>query len=261
MVRSRLIFTLLFADGLYNLSRNFRLQKVGDLSWVLKNYDFESIARSIDELVLLDVNRDKRNDIDALCGALEQLGANCFMPVAAGGGIRNMDDARRLFKAGADKLVLNSAYFTDLGFVREAVKTFGEQSIIASLDYRREPGGQRRVYIQNGSRATDLNIVEAVDYVQQVGAGEIYLTSIDHDGTGSGYDVDVLPSVASSCSVPIIISGGAGFHTHFSEVLKGGFVSAASTANLFNFMSDGLADARASLLDDGVDLSVWQFSD
>ncbi len=259
MVRSRLIFTLLFADGVYNLSRNFRLQKVGDLEWVLNNYEFQSIARSIDELIVLDVNRSEQRDVVGLCGALRNLGRDCFMPLAAGGGVRCLADARQLFAAGADKLVLNSAYFLDPDFVREAVKIYGAQSIVASLDYRKEQNGTRQVYFANGSQVSSFSLQEAVTYVRDVGVGEIYMTSIDNDGTGNGFDMEALSLVAPSCPIPIIASGGAGNHLHFSEALKSGLVTAVSTANLFNFMADGLADARSSLVLDGVDLSVWHF--
>jgi imidazole glycerol-phosphate synthase subunit HisF len=260
MVRNRLIFSLLFDDGYYNLSRNFRLQRVGNLDWVLENYDFDSIARSIDELVILDVSRTERQNIETLSNELSRLGRNCFMPFAVGGGIRTLDHALKLFKAGADKVILNTAYFLNPDLVRELGRIVGVQSIVASLDYRLETDGERRVYINNGSEASRFPLMDAVRYVQDVGAGEIYLTSIDNDGTGKGFDLEALGMVAPSCSVPIIASGGAGNHMHFNEALKSGLVSAVSTANLFNFMGDGLADARLSLLEDGVDLSVWDFS-
>jgi cyclase len=249
----------LFADGIYNLSRNFRLQQVGDLDWVLKNYDFQSIARSIDELIVLDVGRSEQRAVAGLCSALRSLGRNCFMPVAAGGGVKRLADAKQLFEAGADKLVLNSAYFLDPDLVREVAKIYGSQSIVASLDYRREKDGTRRVYFSHGSQMSAFSLQQAVAYVQDVGAGEIYMTSIDHDGTGHGFDMEGLALVAPSCPVPIIASGGAGNHLHFSEALKSGLVTAVSTANLFNFMADGLADARSSLVVDGIDFSVWHF--
>src|SRR5688500_12580713 len=105
MIKDRLIFTLLYGDGAYNLSRNFNLQRVGDLDWVRENYDFNSIARSIDELVVLDVSRANR-DVEQLASQVEHLAASCFMPIAAGGGIRSLDHVYRLFSAGADKVVL-----------------------------------------------------------------------------------------------------------------------------------------------------------
>jgi len=260
MVRNRLIFSLLYEDGNYNLSRNFRLQKVGNLDWVLENYDFDSIARSIDELIVLDVSRSGKRDVNSLSNELQRLGRNCFMPFAVGGGIRTLDHALQLFKAGADKVVMNTAYFSNPCLIRDLGQIVGVQSIVASIDYRVIPDGQRMVYINNGSEAAGHSLIDAVKYVQDIGAGELYLTSIDNDGTGQGFDLEALRIVASVCSIPVIASGGAGNHNHFSVALKSGLVSAVSTANLFNFMGDGLADARRSMFADGIDLSSWDFS-
>jgi len=260
MVRNRLIFSLLYADGNYHLSRNFRLQKVGNLDWVLDNYDFDSIARSIDELIVLDVSRAEKRDVNSLSRELQRLGRNCFMPFAVGGGIRTLDHALQLFKAGADKIVMNTAYFSNPGLIRDLGQIIGVQSIVASIDYRLAPGGKRMVYINNGSEAAGYSLVDAVKYVQDVGAGELYLTSVENDGTGQGFDLEALRLVASVCSIPIIASGGAGNYSHFNAALKSGFSSAVSTANLFNFMGDGLADARRSMFADGIDLSSWDFS-
>lgn len=260
MVRNRLIFSLLYDDGNYSLSRNFRLQKVGNLDWVLDNYDFNSIARSIDELVVLDVSRSKARDVNSLSNELQRLGRNCFMPFAVGGGIRTLDHALQLFKAGADKIVMNTTYFSNPDLVKSLGRIVGVQSIVASIDYRVAPDGARLVYINNGSEVVGCSLIEAIRHIQTIGAGELYLTSMGNDGTGQGFDLATLRMVASFCSIPVIASGGAGNHNHFSAALKSGLVSAVSTANLFNFMGDGLADARQALLADGIDLSSWDFS-
>lgn len=260
MVRNRLIFSLLYTDGNYHLSRNFRLQKVGSLDWVLDNYDFDSIARSIDELIVLDVSRSEKRDVNSLSNELQRLGRNCFMPFAVGGGIRTLDHALQLFKAGADKIVMNTAYFSDPDLIRDLGQIIGIQSIVASIDYRLNADGERVVYINNGSEAAGHSLIDAVKYVQDVGAGELYLTSVENDGTGQGFDLEALRLVASVCSIPVIASGGAGNYSHFNAALKSGLVSAVSTANLFNFMGDGLADARRSMFADGIDLSSWDFS-
>jgi len=257
MLKSRLIFTLLLDEGSYNLSRNFRLQRVGDLKWVQENYDFDSIARSIDELVVLDVAKAAASDIDALAGQVRHLGEQCFMPIAAGGGIRSLADARKLFQAGADKLVLNTPYFEDPPLVRELVRTYGAQSIIASIDFRPHEDGTRRVYCRGGTRDTGLNLEQAIALVQQIGTGELYLTSMERDGTGDGYDLESLSLASQLAQVPVIASGGAGNSAHFVEALRSRAVNAVSTANLFNFMGDGLRDARAEMLQDGIGLSVW----
>jgi cyclase len=256
MLKSRLIFTLLLEAGYYNQSRNFRLQRVGDLKWVHENYDFDSIARAIDELVVLDVASSEASDIEALAAQVRRLGDQCFMPIAAGGGIRNVAHAHKLFLAGADKIVLNSAYFEAPQLVRELVRTYGAQSVVASIDFRLQDG-VRRVYSRGGTRDTGLTLEQAIELVQEVGAGELYLTSVERDGTGDGYDLESLAIAARLASMPVIASGGAGNHVHFVEALGSRAINAVSTANLFNFMGDGLRDARNEMLQAGVSLSVW----
>jgi cyclase len=257
VLKSRLIFTLLLDAGYYNLSRNFRLQRVGDLKWVQENYDFDSISRSIDELVVLNVSRAEASDIDALAAQVRRLGEQCFMPIAAGGGIRSLANAQKLFQAGADKLVLNSPYFEDPELVRELVRTYGAQSIVASLDFRLQEDGTRRVYCRGGTQDTGLKLEQAIDLVQEVGTGELYLTSMERDGTGDGYDLESLSMASQLASVPVIASGGAGNYVHFVEALRSRAVNAVSTANLFNFMGDGLRDARNEMLQDGISLTLW----
>jgi cyclase len=257
MLKNRIIFTLLYGDGHYHLSRNFRLQRVGDLSWVKENYELDSIARSIDELVILDVSRETR-DHAAFSMQIEQLGKNCFMPIAAGGGIQTLEHAFQLFQAGVDKLVLNTMFFSKPDFVKELVDLFGSQSIIASIDYRLMEDLSRRVFVKNGTEDVAMDLADAMLHVQSLGAGEIYLTSINNDGTGNGFDLDALRLGAEICSVPIIASGGADNHAHLIEGINTAGVSAVSTAHLFNFMSDGLYEARKQMVDSGVSLSDWR---
>ena len=124
MLKKRLIFTLLFNDGQFMLSRNFRLQKVGDLNWLQTNYDFSHISFSIDELIVLDVSREDRN-ISVFCEVLKVLSEGCFVPIAAGGGIRTLDQARSLLRSGADKVVVNTPLFENEDFIKELPASLG----------------------------------------------------------------------------------------------------------------------------------------
>jgi cyclase len=247
---------LLYGDRTYNLSRNFNLQRVGDLGWVRENYEFNSIARSIDELVVLDVSRGERK-IDNLAGQVEQLAQSCFMPIAAGGGIRSLDHAYRLFQAGADKIVLNSPLFSDPGLVAELSRTFGAQSIVASVDFRLGSDGVRRVFAGNGEINTGMSLQEALRHVAGLNVGEVYLTSINNDGTGNGFDLKALRISCEICQVPTIASGGAGNYLHLSEGLQLEGIKAVSTANLFNFMGNGIQEARESMHASGIPLCMW----
>lgn len=255
MVKPRLIFTLLIESGSFMLSRNFRLQKVGDLGWLKEFYDFDSIALSIDELVVLDVTRGAK-DTDTLTRHVSALARDCFMPIAAGGGINSMDIAYRIMGAGADKLVINTAIATKPDLVRELVRVFGGQSIVASIDYR-EVDGVNRVFIDNGTRATGKTLEQFAADAAALGVGEMYVTSMQRDGTGQGYDLATLKDLGQRMPVPVIASGGVGKPQHLLDGLREAGVQAVSTANLFNFIADGLAHARKFLIQSGVPLPVW----
>lgn len=255
MVKKRLIFTLLFANGHYMLSRNFRLQKVGDIQWLNKHYNFETIAFSIDELIVLDVSRQK-GGLEHFCRNLKELCKQCFVPIAAGGGIRSVKDVDQLLRSGADKIVVNTVLCTDPLLVKELVSTYGSQCIIGSIDLKRQ-GEHWKAFINNGSEEVDLPVGEYIRQISALGIGEIYLNSMDRDGTGQGYLMEMLEEVDISIRTPIILAGGAGNYLHFLEGLSQRNVDAVATAHLFNFVSDGLPRARELLLERNVKLALW----
>ena len=226
----------------------------------MENYEFESIARSIDELVILNVDRGEIDWSDFI-NTVQKLVRQCFMPVAVGGGIRSAEQARQLFENGADKVVLNSAFFNMPSLVGELARSYGAQSIVASLDFRRNSTGVAEVFVDGGRENTGIELADAVIGAARAGAGEIYLTSIDRDGTGMGYDLPALETAYRSCDLPIIAAGGADTADRLAEGIRSGFASAVSTAHLFNFMCDGLRDARAQLIAEGIPLSHWSFED
>lgn len=255
-LKRRLIFELLWQKDAFWLSRNFRIQRAGDLAWIEKNYNFGVIADCIDELIVVNVSReDKRMDAFA-----EQLGAvleGCFVPLAAGGGVRSVDDARALLRAGADKIVVNTPLFEQPELLSELARTFGAQCVVASIDYKRKDG-RDEVVTANGTRATGVGVDEAVTRAVMLGAGEVLLCSMDRDGTGQGYDLETLRRVAEHTSVPIIACGGVGGYEHLGDWLSDGRGHAACTANIFNFLGNGLLEARNHLLERGVPLAAWE---
>lgn len=258
MAKPRMCFTLLYAEGNFHLSRNFNLQAVGNFDWLMENYEFESIARSIDELVILNVGRGEIDWTDFI-RTVQNVARQCFMPVAVGGGIRVAEQARMLFENGADKVVLNSAFFDAPDLVRQLVQNYGAQSIVASLDFRRNDDGVAKLYVEGGKKETGLDLGTGIVRATELGAGEIYLTSIDRDGTGMGYDLQALELAYMACDLPLIAAGGADTYDRLAEGIRSGFVSAVSTSHLFNFMCDGLKDARQQLIADGIPLSHWNF--
>ena len=252
MLRKRIIFTLIYSDGFFNQSRNFRLQKVGDIRWLERNYKFQKIAFSLDELVVLNASKSDK-DMTKFANTLSELVDDVFIPIAAGGGIRSLEDAGMLFANGADKIVLNSTLYTDKGLVQKLVKKYGSQSIVASIDHIAQD-----VFISNGTQKIDVCLDDYIKHIEQLHVGEVYLNSIEKDGTGFGYDISFIESVSESIATPLIIAGGAGNEKHLIEGLKVEKVNAVATANLFNFIGDGLPNARVKALESNCNLANWQ---
>ena len=252
MAKKRLIFTLLYDSGSFMLSRNFRLQKVGDIDWLEKNYGFSNVGFSIDELIVLDVSRSPRNR-DKFSEVLKILTNDCFAPIAAGGGINSVADATKLLRSGADKIVVNSALHSNKRLISELAREFGRQCIIASVDCT-QLDGNFYIATNNGSNLTDLTLTNFLEQCSDLALGEICINSIDRDGTGNGFQIELLNCLPELFEIPVIISGGVGNYSHLAEGLNDPRVDAVATANLLNFMGDGLGSARAQLVNLGIDL-------
>lgn len=257
MLRKRIIFSLIYSDGYFMQSRNFRLQKVGNLNWLEKNYKFQSIAFSLDELIVLNASKIEKN-ITEFALTVSNLVNDVFIPIAAGGGIRTIKDAELLFNSGADKLVLNTALVESPELVKILVKQYGSQSIVASIDYKKV-NGVYEVYIKDGNFKIEMSLIEYIKYLETLEVGEIYLNSIDKDGTGFGYDFESIKSLENEIKTPLIIAGGAGNESHFFEGLQLKTVNAVATANLFNFIGDGLPKSRIKVIEQGGNLANFNF--
>jgi len=238
------------------LSRNFRLQKVGTIDWLQKNYDFSHIAFYIDELIVLDVSRDERN-IEGFTDALKILAKGCFAPIAAGGGIRTLSNARQLLRSGADKVVVNSALFDDPPFVSSLAQEFGQQCVVGAIDIKQDAHGTYHVYTNNGTYQRNESVTKLLEQFPEKSVGELYLNSINQDGTGQGYDMSLLDLIPHQLNLPTILAGGAGHSQHFINGLLDERVDAVATAHLFNFVGDGLEKARESVRLHDVDLANW----
>ncbi len=255
MAKKRLIFTLLYDSGSFMLSRNFRLQKVGDINWLEKNYGFSNVGFSIDELIVLDVSRSERNR-DEFFEVLKTLTNDCFAPIAAGGGINSVADATKLLRSGADKIVVNSALHRNKQLISELAQEFGRQCIIASVDCK-QIEGEFYIATSNGSNMTEITLTKFLEQCSDLAIGEIFINSIERDGTGNGFQIELLDCLPELFEIPVIISGGAGNYSHLAEGLKDPRVDAVATANLLNFMGDGLASARLQLVNLGIDLPIF----
>lgn len=254
--KKRLIFTLHFEDGYFVLSRNFRTQRVGDLAWLEKNYGFQKVSAFVDELIILNVSSQPRQHQSRFLDSVEEISRGCFAPVSVGGGIRGVEDAREAFAAGADKIVVNELLHFDTEAVEELGNLFGAQSLIASVDVSRSDSEYRvmrqRARIE-GSFDPIIRLAEGGLF------GEIYLNSVDKDGTGTGLDLQLPSYVVKICGTrpSLVLAGGAGKPEHLLEGLRLGFVNGVATANLLNFVGGGLRNTRALLLGSGIDLASW----
>ena len=238
------------------LSRNFRLQNVGKLEWLKKNYDFSHISYSIDELIVLDVTRGVRK-LEEFCSALKLLTDGCFVPIAAGGGINQIESARMLLRSGADKVVINSGLYMNNGFVSDLASEFGQQCVVGSMDIKSSASRQYQAWSENGLKCEAGPAKYWIERVVNDSVGEIYLNSMDRDGTGQGFDLELLDLLPDWVSKPVILAGGAGNANHLSAGLEDSRVDAVATANLFNFVGDGLKEARQSLVANGIVLPMW----
>lgn len=208
-----------------------QLRDAGDPVESARAYD----AQGADELVFLDItaSSDERKIMhDVVAATAEQ----CFMPLTVGGGLRTLADIEAMLKAGADKVSLNTAAIKNPQLIADASNRFGAQCIVLAIDAKREPSGPAwRVYTHGGRNPTELDAIAWARRGVELGAGEILLTSMDRDGTGDGYDLELTRAVSDAVSVPVIASGGAGRLDHFAEVLDRGHASAVLAASLFHF--------------------------
>lgn len=248
MLKTRIIPTLLWKDfGLVKGIGFDSWRRVGTVLPAIKVYN----TREVDELILVDItatNEGREPDYESV----EEYCAECFVPITIGGGIRSLDHITKLLRAGADKICINSAAYTNPALVREAASRFGSQCIVASIDVRRMENGTHVCFSQAGTRQEVKNPVEWAIELETMGVGEILLTSIERDGTMQGYDLDLISRVASAVKIPIIASGGAGTYEHMAEALLTSKASAVAAASIFCFTEQTPLEAKRYLLNLGI---------
>lgn len=251
MLKKRLLFALLWDEGNFCLSRNFRLQHVGDMSWLTEKYNFGSVANSVDELVLIDVSRSARQS-ERFSEIVSALASAFHMPLSVGGGVTSVEVVDSLLRAGADKVILNSALNGNRARLRLMRETYGKQCLVGSIDVRRIDGAYS-VFADNGTRLVG-DLGRHIEERVADSVGEIVINSIDRDGTGQGLDFDVLTGVPHHYESQIVLMGGVGTPGHIVQGLQHPAVDAVVTANLLNFIGDGLAEARLACGQAGIAL-------
>jgi len=230
MLAKRIIPCLDVKDGRVVKGVNFiNLRDAGDPVEQAKIYD----EMGADELVFLDISATPEGR-ETTIKVVRQVADQVFLPLTVGGGIRTLEDIRRILLAGADKVSINSAAVRRPILLNEGAERFGSQCIILAVDAKRLPDGNWEVYVNGGRTPTGIDALEWIKEGVELGAGEILLTSMDADGTLAGYDIELTRTVATMVNVPVIASGGAGTLEHFAEVLLEGKAQAALAASLFH---------------------------
>lgn len=247
MLKVRVIPCLDVKDGRVVKGVQFlELRDAGDPVESAIAYD----AAGADELCFLDITAS-HEDRGTLIDVVTRTAEACFMPLTVGGGVRTLDDIRTLLLAGADKVSINSAAVANPEFVREAANKFGSQCIVVAIDCRRAQG-RFEVFTHGGRKETGLDAVDWAARMADYGAGEILLTSMDQDGTKSGFDIPLTRGVADAVSVPVIASGGVGTLDHLVAGVRDGHATAVLAASIFHFGEFTIAQAKAHLKAHGV---------
>jgi len=246
MLKLRVIPCLDVKDGRVVKGVNFvSLRDAGDPVEQAAIYD----AAGADELTFLDITASHENR-DTIIDVVGRTAAKVFLPLTVGGGIRSTEDMRRLLLAGADKCSINSAAIARPDFINEAAHKFGSQCVVVAVDARRTGDGWA-IFTHGGRNPTGIDAVEWCAEMQARGAGEILLTSMDRDGTGTGFDLDLLKRVAARITIPIVASGGVGTLAHFAEGAAAG-ATGLLAASVFHFGQFTIAEVKSSLAEAGL---------
>jgi cyclase len=248
MLKVRVIPCLDVAAGRVVKGVNFvDLRDAGDPVEQATVYD----KAGADELCFLDIGASAENR-DIMLDVVGRTAERCFMPLTVGGGVRSLEDIRRLLLAGADKVSINTAAVAEPELVRRAAEKFGSQCITVAVDAKAAGGRNWQVFTHGGRKATGLDAVEWAQRLTALGAGEILLTSMDRDGTRLGYDLPLTRAIADAVSVPVIASGGVGSLAHLVEGVAEGHANALLAASIFHFGQHSIAEAKATLAAAGI---------
>lgn len=248
MFTKRIIPCLDVNNGRVVKGVNFvQLRDAGDPVEIAKAYD----AAGADELVFLDITASCEQR-DTVVDMVRRVAANVFIPFTVGGGIRTVDDFKKLLREGADKISVNSAAIDRPELIGEAADKFGSQCVVVAIDAKRREDGGWNIYKHGGRLDTGIDAVEWAKKVEALGAGEILLTSMDCDGTKAGYDLALTRAIADAVSIPVIASGGAGTLKHFYDALTKGGADAALAASLFHYKELEISQVKDYLADRGI---------
>ena len=228
-----------------------KLRDAGDPVEIARRYDEEGA----DELAFLDItaSSDAR---DTIVDVISRVAEQVFIPLTVGGGVRQVEDVRKLLNAGADKVSINTSAVEDPSLVERAARRFGSQAIVVAIDARAAGPGRWEVYTHGGRKARGIDVVEWAAKMAARGAGEILLTSMDRDGTKSGFDLELTRAVTSAVTVPVIASGGVGTLEHLAEGIERGGADAVLAASVFHFGEISIPQAKRFLAARGIEMRL-----
>ena len=251
-LKARIIPCLDVKDGRVVKGVNFvDLVDAGDPVEAAIAYD----AAGADELCFLDIAASHEGR-DTIFDVVARTAEHCFMPVTVGGGVRSNEDIRKLLLSGADKVSINSAAVADPDFVARAADKFGNQCIVVSVDAKRGESGTWEIFTHGGRKATGINAVEFAIGAVRRGAGELLVTSMDRDGTKSGFDLELTRTIADAVEVPVVASGGVGTLDHLVEGVREGHASAVLAASIFHFGTYTIGEAKAYMARAGIPMRM-----
>ncbi len=231
---------------------NFKeLRDAGDPVEIARRYD----AQGADEITFLDITASS-DDRDLILPIIEAVASHVFIPLTVGGGVRVVDDVRRLLNAGADKVSMNTSAVTNPQLVADAAKKFGSQCIVVAVDARQTQSGMWQVYTHGGRNATGLDAVEWARRLEQLGAGEILLTSMDKDGTKSGFDLALTRAVSDAVSIPVVASGGVGGLQDLADGILQGHADAVLAASIFHYGQHTVREAKEYMAEQGIPMRL-----
>ena len=243
MLKKRLITTMLWNGSTLVKGHNFiNSRRAGSAVTTIKIYN----SRDVDEILFLDIVKtsiDRRFDYNLI----RQLTDECNVPITIGGGIKKIYEITDLLFAGADKILINSEAYKNLNLVNEAAKKFGSQTIVVGIDYKKQ-GNKYVCFSKSGEKKENLDPIDWAKQCEDSGAGEIILTSIDHDGLMNGYDLELLNNVSNKINLPVVASGGAGNYQHFFQAFENG-ASAAAAASIYHFTEQTPNEAKRYLIE------------
>ena len=255
-MKVRLIPILYFKDGSLVRSENFEIHQIlGDPFVQVERYN----SWDVDEVIYLDISKTKNYEIKnkylekkrSFIDVMRKTSKKCFSPMVFGGGILNLEDAKNYFQNGADKISINSACIENTSLISEFANTFGSQSIIVSIDVMKV-NNIYKIFNSKRDFTYEYNLIDYVKEIEKKGAGEILLNSVDRDGSGEGYDIDLIKNVFNSINIPLIPCGGVGNFEHFKDLLLEVELTAISAGNIFNFTERSYEKAKNYLKNKGL---------